>query len=110
MSDDCCPIAEAAKLLGDKWTLIILRDLTDGPRRFHDLECTGEGISPSVLAHRLKDLEGHGIVSRSRYNEIPPRVDYELTPKGRDALDVVEALRTYGAKWCMPTTTMQAGL
>lgn len=102
MSDDCCPIAEAAKLLGDKWTLIILRDLTDGPRRFRDLESTGEGISPSVLTGRLKDLEGHGIVIRSRYNEIPPRVDYELTPKGRDALDVVEALRIYGAKWCMP--------
>lgn len=109
MSDDCCPIAEAAKLLGDRWTLIILRDLTGGPRRFSDLEVTGEGISPSVLAARLKDLEGHGIVSRSRYHEIPPRVDYELTAKGRDALDVVEALRAYGAKWCMPTAA-QVGL
>ena len=105
MREDCCPIAEAAKLLGDKWTLIILRDLTEGPRRFSDLAGTSEHISPSVLAARLKDLESHGILSRSRYNEIPPRVDYELTLKGRDAIDVVEALRAYGAKWCMPADT-----
>lgn len=101
MHEEMCPIAEAAKLLGDKWTLIILRDLTEGPRRFRDLEENGEKISPSVLTARLKELEGHGIVSRSRYNEIPPRVDYELTEKGRDALCVVEALRVYGSKWCI---------
>jgi DNA-binding HxlR family transcriptional regulator len=97
-----CPIAEAARLLGDKWTLIILRDLMDHPCRFRDLERTGEGISPSVLAARLHELEVHGILSRTAYREIPPRVEYCLTEKGQDALVVVEALRVYGEKWLMP--------
>src|ERR1051325_2027514 len=100
-SADTCPIAEAAKLLGDKWTLIVLRDLAEGPRRFKDLERLGEGISPSVLAARLKELEEQRIVTRTSYNEIPPRVEYELTEKGGDAIPVLEALRKYGERWCM---------
>lgn len=99
MSEEQCPVAEAAKLLGDKWTLIILRDLADGARRFKELEQSGEGISPSMLAARLRQLEEEGIVTRTSYNEIPPRVEYALTEKGRDALQVVEALRTYGTRW-----------
>lgn len=99
---DPCPIAEAARLLGDKWTLIILRDLMLHPCRFSDLARTGEGISPSVLASRLHDLEVQGIVRRTAYREIPPRVEYCLTEKGHDALAVVEALRAYGEKWLVP--------
>ena len=102
MYDDTCPIAQAAKLLGDKWTLIILRNLMDGPSRFKDLERTGEGISPSVLTARLHELEVQGIVSRTAFAEIPPRVEYDLTEKGNDALAVVEALRAYGLRWLMP--------
>src|SRR5438105_2760757 len=102
-SADICPIAEAAKLLGDKWTLIVLRDHAEVPRSFKDLERLGEGISPSVLASRLKELEEQRIVTRTSYNEIPPRVEYELTDKGRDALPVLEALRTYGERWCLAT-------
>jgi DNA-binding HxlR family transcriptional regulator len=100
---DICPIAEAARLLGDKWTLIILRDLMQGPCRFKDLERSGEGISPSVLTARLHELELHGIVSRMAYREIPPRVEYTLTEKGHDAVTVVEALRCYGEKWLLPS-------
>jgi DNA-binding HxlR family transcriptional regulator len=99
ITGEACPIAEAARLLGDKWTLIILRDLIEGPCRFKDLERTGEGISPSVLTTRLHELELQGIVSRTAYREIPPRVEYCLTPKGNDAVLVVDALRTYGEKW-----------
>ncbi|MBI4497288.1 MAG: helix-turn-helix transcriptional regulator [Chloroflexi bacterium] len=102
MSEAICPVAEAAKLLGDKWTLIVLRDLAEGPRRFKELERSGEGISPSILAARLRELEQQGIVTRASYHEIPPRVEYALTPKGRDALPVVEALRTYGTRWLVP--------
>jgi DNA-binding HxlR family transcriptional regulator len=102
MHDDLCPVFEAAKLLGNKWTLTILRNLMVGPSRFKDLERTGEGISPSVLAGRLHDLESQGIVSRTAYAEIPPRVEYELAEKGRDALVVVDALRAYGEKWLVP--------
>ncbi len=102
MSHDVCPVAEAARLLGDKWTLIILRDLAAGPRRFTELAASGEGISPSMLAARLRELEEHGLVSRTSYNEIPPRVEYALTPKGVDALPVIEALRAYGTRWLLP--------
>ncbi len=103
MGNEFCPVAEAARLLGDKWTLIILRDLATGPRRFKELEHSGEGISPSILASRLRELEQQGIVTRTSFNEIPPRVEYTLTQKGRDALPVVEALRTYGTRWLAPT-------
>ncbi len=98
---EICPIAEAARLLGDKWTLIILRDLMQGPCRFKDLERLGEGISPSVLTSRLHELEVQGIVSRMAFREIPPRVEYSLTDKGYDAATVVEALRSYGEKWLL---------
>ena len=99
MAERTCPIAEAARLLGDKWTLIILRDLADGPRRFGALGLSIEGISPSMLTARLRELESRGIVTRTSYNEIPPRVEYALTAKGRDALPVLDALRVCGRKW-----------
>jgi DNA-binding HxlR family transcriptional regulator len=95
-----CPIAEAAKLLGDKWTLILLRDLARGACRFKALVESGEGISPSILTGRLRELEEKGVISRTSYNEIPPRVEYSLTEKGRDVLPVIEALRVYGSRWC----------
>lgn len=103
MSGELCPIAEAAKLLGDKWTLIILRDLAAGPRRFKDLAHSGEGISPSMLASRLRELEEQGLIIRTSYHEIPPRVEYALSEKGRDVLPVIEALRAYGERWLVPT-------
>ena len=103
MSGELCPIAEAAKLLGDKWTLIILRDLAAGPRRFKDLAHSGEGISPSMLASRLRELEEQGLIIRTSYHEIPPRVEYTLSEKGRDVLPVIEALRAYGERWLVPT-------
>jgi DNA-binding HxlR family transcriptional regulator len=101
ISMEPCPIAEAARQLGDKWTLIILRDLMEGPCRFRDLERTGEGISPSVLTARLHELETQGIVTRKAFREIPPRVEYCLTEKGHDAVFVVKALRAYGEKWLL---------
>ncbi|MBI2320145.1 MAG: helix-turn-helix transcriptional regulator [Betaproteobacteria bacterium] len=103
-----CPVAAAAKLLGDKWMLVLLRDLADGPCRFTDLERTAEGISPSILSARLRDLECNGLVTRTSYREVPPRVEYELTPMGRDALPVLEALRTYGGRWLLPNVHLSA--
>ena len=98
---EMCPVAEAAKLLGDKWTLIVLRDLSDGSKRFTNLAKTGEGISPSMLTARLRELEREALITRTSFNEIPPRVEYSLTRKGEDALKVVEALRAYGTKWLL---------
>ena len=94
-----CPIANAARLLGDRWTLVILRDLVDGPMRFSELEDTSGGISPRTLADRLREMESHGLISRESFREIPPRVEYRLTPKGEATLPVIDALRAFGDNW-----------
>jgi DNA-binding HxlR family transcriptional regulator len=93
-----CPIARAARLLGDTWTLLIIYNLAEGPRRFSDLE-KATGMSPRVLAGRLRELEGQQMLTRTQYPEIPPRVEYALTGKGQAALPALEALRAYGAHW-----------
>ena len=93
-----CPIARAARLLGDTWTLLIVHYLAEGPRRFSELE-TVTGMSPRVLAGRLRELEGQNMLTRTQYPEIPPRVEYELTEKGKAALPILQALRGYGAHY-----------
>ena len=95
-----CGVARAAALLGDVWTLLLVRDLSAGPKRFTQLQ-SSTGISPRVLTDRLKDLVDHGIATRAMYAEIPPRVEYTLTAKGVAAVPVVEALRAYGDSWLM---------
>jgi DNA-binding HxlR family transcriptional regulator len=95
-----CPIARAAELFGDHWTLLILRDLEGGCRRFRALE-SSTGMSPGVLSGRLRTLEHAGIVSRRQYSEIPPRVEYSLTEKGEAALPIINQLRTFGETWLM---------
>lgn len=93
-----CPVARAARLLGDTWALLILRDLAEGVHRFSELE-QSTGISPRVLSGRLKDLERHGILTRQIFAAVPPRVEYQLTEKGEAALPLIEALRQYGDTW-----------
>lgn len=97
-SNNHCPIARAAKLFGDHWTLLILRDLEAGCRRFHELELS-TGMSPGVLSGRLRTLDSAGVISRRQYSEIPPRVEYSLTEMGRAALPLVDELRSYGERW-----------
>lgn len=94
-----CPIANAARLLGDRWTLVILRDLTERPMRFSELEDTSGGISPRTLVDRLRQMESDGMITRESFREIPPRVQYSLTPKGMAAIPVIEALRVFGDSW-----------
>lgn len=94
-----CGVEQAARLLGDKWTLVLLRDLGAGPKHFSELEESAAGISPRTLVSRLRTLEREQLVTRDRYRGLPPRVVYALTAKGRDALPVIEALRTYGNRW-----------
>ena len=108
VADELCPIAEAAKLLGDKWILVVLRDLATGPRRFTELAQSCERISPSVLAARLRQLEARKLVTRTSFHEIPPRVEYELTPRGADALPVLDALYNYGTRWLVPEDRIAA--
>ncbi len=94
-----CSIANAARLLGDRWTLVILRDLAKGSQRFSELEGASGGISPRTLADRLRQMESDGMLKRESFREIPPRVQYTLTKKGVAALPVIEALRDFGDTW-----------
>jgi len=93
-----CGVAAAVAVLGDAWTLLLVRDLADGPRRFTALQVS-TGISPRVLTDRLRKMLDEGLVTRQIYAEIPPRVEYALTPNGCDAVNVVTALRAYGERW-----------
>ncbi len=94
-----CPVARTAGLIGNKWTPLILRDLAMGEMRFSQLERSLAGISPKTLSERLKRLEDAGIVTRCCYAEVPPRVEYALTPKGSALLPVIETMREFGATW-----------
>ncbi len=100
-AQDTCPVARAAKLFGDHWTLLLIRDLASGCRRFQQLQLS-TGISPGVLSSRLRMLEAAGIVTRKQYPEIPPRVEYSLTEKGRAAVPLIDQLRVYGEFWLAP--------
>jgi DNA-binding HxlR family transcriptional regulator len=82
-----------------KWTLLIIRDLGEGRARFCELERSLTGISPRTLSLRLRDLEQEGIVERQTFSEVPPRVEYALTDKGRALLPIVEDMREFGAQW-----------
>ena len=90
-----CGVAAAAELLGDAWTLLLIRDLANGPRRFKELQASSP-ISPRVLTNRLRALTAEGMMTRRMYPEIPPRVEYKLTDKGREVLPIIDALRAYG--------------
>jgi DNA-binding HxlR family transcriptional regulator len=83
-------------VLDGKWTLLILRELFQGKRRFGELRATLRGVSPKTLTERLRFLEERGVVRRTIFPEIPPRVEYCLTARGQEAQPVIEALRDWG--------------
>jgi DNA-binding HxlR family transcriptional regulator len=85
--------------VGDKWTLLIIRDLASGPRRFVELQRTLPGISTEQLRSRLNRMVADGLLTRQRYREVPPRVDYELTERSRELAPVVGALARWGYDW-----------
>lgn len=94
-----CSVAACAAIVGAKWTVLIVHDLSEGPRRFTELEHSCRGISPRTLAERLRSLEAEEIVSRHSYAESPPRVEYELTPKGAALLPLIAEMRRFGHEW-----------
>ncbi len=96
---ETCPVARTAKIVSGKWTLLIFRDLAGGTRRFNELERSLYGISPKTLSQRLRSLEKVGMIERRSYPQVPPRVEYSLTPKGGALLPVIERMREYGASW-----------
>jgi DNA-binding HxlR family transcriptional regulator len=97
--DQWAPDARALDLVGDKWTLLIVRDLVGGPRRFVELQRVLPGISTEQLRSRLNRMVADGLLTRQRYREVPPRVDYELTERARRLMPVVGALARWGFDW-----------
>jgi DNA-binding HxlR family transcriptional regulator len=97
--DQWSPDARALDLVGDKWTLLIVRDLASGPRRFVELQRVLPGISTEQLRSRLNRMVADGLLTRQRYREVPPRVDYELTTRSRELLPVLGALARWGYAW-----------
>jgi DNA-binding HxlR family transcriptional regulator len=97
--DETCPIFRTAEIVCGKWTLLLVRDLADGRTRFCELERSLAGISPRTLSLRLRGLEEEGIIERHTYPEVPPRVEYALTEKGRALLPLIADMRAYGSRW-----------
>ncbi|WP_306362203.1 helix-turn-helix domain-containing protein [Nocardia sp. CC227C] len=93
-----CSIARTVDVIGERWTLLILRDLFAGVGRFEDLR-RDLGVAPNILTDRLQRLEEHGIVSRRRYQDRPVRLEYHLTGKGRDLFPVLAAIVAWGDRW-----------
>lgn len=93
-----CPVARSLEFLGERWTLLLIRDLLAGPRKFQDFRASLRGVAPTVLSRRLKLLEAHGIVSRRLYSDHPPRAEYTLTDRGLELRQVVRALGIWGAR------------
>lgn len=92
-----CPIARTLDIIGTKWTFLIIRDLLiEGTMRFSDLLRSMDGISPKTLSIRLKELENYGILERKVYAEVPPRVEYTLTDKGKQLEGVFIELKRFG--------------
>ena len=108
-SSDTCPVCRTAEIVCGKWTLLVIRDLADGRSRFCELERSLHGISPRTLSLRLRALEEEGIVERQTYPEVPPRVEYALTEKGRALVPLIEDMRAYGLKWLCADTADRPG-
>ena len=99
LDNTTCPVARTADIVSGKWTLLIIRDLASGMKRFNQLERSLRGISPKTLSERLRSLEGEGIIVRQTFAEVPPRVEYSLTEKGLDLIYVIESMRNFGKRW-----------
>lgn len=102
------PMARTLAVVGGKWTLLIIRDLIAGPRRFTEIQRSLRA-DPKVLTVRLRQLEAAGLLSRTTYAEVPPRVEYALTEPGRALEPVVEALRRWGSARASLAITVPAG-
>ena len=99
MSDETCPVCATADIICGKWTILVIRDLAEGNARFCELERSLRGISPRTLSLRLRALEEQGILARRTFPEVPPRVEYSLTAKGRALAPLIEDMRQYGREW-----------
>ena len=93
-----CPVSRTLDVLGDRWSLLVVRDLMRGKHRFAEFLDSTEGIPTNTLADRLKRLERDGVVESVRYSEHPPRVEYQLTTKGEDLRPIIRAMVDWGVR------------
>ena len=98
-TSETCPVCRTADIVCGKWTLLLIKELAEGQSRFCELERGLEGISPRTLSLRLRALEEEGVVARSTFPEVPPRVEYALTDKGRALVPLIDDMRAYGLRW-----------
>lgn len=98
MKQNECGVEKTARIVGQKWTLLIIRDLCEGTKRFGELQRSLLGISPKTLALRLNQLEKESIVKRRVFKEVPLHVEYSLTSKGESLKEVIEKMREWGEK------------
>lgn len=91
-----CPVATTVQLIGNKWKLLIMRNLRVRPWRFNELQKSLEGISQKVLTDSLRSMESDGIVTRTVYPEVPPRVEYALSELGKSMLPIINAMEEWG--------------
>ena len=96
MTLPACPVETTLTLIGDKWKVLILRDLMDGTKRFGELKKSLGGVSQKVLTAQLRDMEASGLINRRVYAEVPPKVEYSLTGLGESLRPVIDVLRTWG--------------
>ena len=94
-----CPVETALVMIGDRWKLLIVRDLLAGTMRFGELKKSLDGISQKVLTQHLRMMEQNGLVSRKVYAEVPPRVEYSLTELGRSLKPIHDAMGQWGEKY-----------
>jgi DNA-binding HxlR family transcriptional regulator len=100
-----CPVAKALELVGDRWTLLIVRDLLTGTTHFNELERGLPGISRALLAQRLRQLQHAGVITKQLSDARHHTTEYQLTPAGQDLLDVVTSLRMWGERWAFGDPT-----
>ena len=91
-----CPVETTLSLIGDKWKVLILRDLMDGTKRFGELKKSIGSVSQKVLTAQLRDMEENGLVNRTDYAEVPPRVEYSLTEIGHSLKPIIDAMMDWG--------------
>lgn len=92
-------VAAAMEIIGAKWTSLIVKELYGGPKRFCEFEEAIPKINPRTLSQRLDTLEEQGIVTKQRFNEVPPRIEYALTEKGQDLVPVLRSMAAWGNKY-----------
>ena len=94
-----CPVEYTASILSNKWKCLILRDLIEGTKRFNELNKSIVGISAKVLTENLREIENDGIVIRKTYAVVPPKVEYSLSPKGKELKPIIDLMKEYGNKY-----------